>query len=322
MASLSLANERSIACFSNEKQLPFLETTKAAAIITTPLLAKYCKVPTISVLCVPSIAERLLSIFDKDYLRLVSDLTGPTIHETAVIEDNAVIGKQVAIGPNVVIESCVQVGNGCVIGANTVLSKSAILEDGVVLAAGVKVLQDCIIGANSTIDAGCVIGATPYNPVKKKGKWHLPAPKGRVIIGECTKIGANTVIDRGVFGDTYIANNCVIDNLVQIAHDVIISENTAIAASAIIGANTLIEAHCTIGGGCSIAGQLTIVAETVLTGRTTVSRSLLKAGIYSSGVTAQPHDKWRRNVARFHRLDASIKELKRLKNIVESTVNE
>lgn len=323
MASLSLADQQSIACFSHLSQLPLLQTTQAKAIVTTQSLAQFCCLPHIKVLCVPSIAERLLSVFKQKHLQLVYQEKEDFIHDTAVIADSTMIGKHVYIGPHVVIGAGVCIGDGCVINANSVLAERVILKNNVHLAHGVKLLSDTLIENGCVIDAGTVIGSSPYNPVKERGRWLLSQPVGRVIIEQNTRIGANTTIDRGVFSDTRIGAYVVIDNLVQIAHDVVVEDNTVIAASAIIGANTIIGEHCTIGGGSSIAGQLTIANDVVLTGRTTVSRSLLKPGIYSSGVTAEPHEKWRRNVARFHRLDSSIKELMKLKKyIAESKVDE
>ncbi len=313
MASLSLANARSIACFTHETQLVLLASSKAAVILTTPVLAHHCKRSCITVLCVPSVAERLLSLFSVNEERMAFDNARQNIHASAVISADVILGRDVFIDAHAVISKGVILGDGCIIGAHVFLGEHTTLHDEVTLSPGVTLLSHTIIGKNSKIDSGAIIGSKPYNPVKSQGKWNLNPPVGRVMIGEEVHIGANTTIDRGVFGDTLIGDGVVIDNLVHIAHDVMIAEQTVIAACAIVGAYTVIGEHCTIGGGCSIAGQLTIANDTVLTGRTTVSRSLLKPGIYSSGVTAQPHDTWRRNVARFHRLDASIKKLRKLK---------
>jgi UDP-3-O-[3-hydroxymyristoyl] glucosamine N-acyltransferase len=45
IASLSLAQPKDLACFSNLSQLPFLNSSRAGIILTTPALASYCHQP-------------------------------------------------------------------------------------------------------------------------------------------------------------------------------------------------------------------------------------------------------------------------------------
>lgn len=316
MASLSLAKENSIACFSNISQLDQLKLTKAGVILTTSSLVKHCHVPCITVVCVFSVTSRLRSLFSyKSHLREI-DNSAPSIHKSAQIASSAQLGTGVTIGANVVIADHAIIENGCIIEHSSTIGACSVLFDGVVIKSGVHIASNSIIGSQSRVDMGAIIGSNPYDPIKVKGRWSLSSKIGRVVIGQAATIGANTTIDAGAHSDTNIGDDVHIDNLVQIAHDVTINKHTVIAAAAIIGANSNIGKHCTIGGGCAIAGQLKLVDDVVLTGRTTVSRSILKSGVYSSGITAQPHEQWRRNLARFHRLNDSIKQLKTLKNWV------
>lgn len=43
------------------------------------------------------------------------------IHDTAIIEDGAVIGKNVTIGPYAVIKHDVELGDGCIVGPHVVI---------------------------------------------------------------------------------------------------------------------------------------------------------------------------------------------------------
>ena len=47
----------------------------------------------------------------------------PKIHETAIIHPNAVLGKNVEIGPYAVIDEEVVIGDNCKIGAHAVIHK-------------------------------------------------------------------------------------------------------------------------------------------------------------------------------------------------------
>ena len=298
-SSLALASKTDIACFSNLSQLNLLNNSKVGVVLTTKKLSKYCSKPMILVSIIESLLPKLIEAFNVTKELPILQTNKSIIHPSAVLYDNVQIGKRVKILANVVIESGVSIGDDCIIGANATISKNV------------------IIGRKTIVDSGSCIGAEPYNPIKNNGKWNLIGGVGSVIIGDFVSIGANTVIDNGAHGDTCIFSGVKIDNLVQVAHDVMIGCHTVIAAGAIIGANSVIGSHCTIGGGSSIAGQLKIADDVVLTGRTTVSRSLLKPGIYSSGVTAQPHNIWRKNVARFHRMNTYIKKLRVLINDVD-----
>lgn len=322
VASLSLAKPQEIACFSNLSQLPFLASCRAGVILTTSSLASYCDVPCIIVPMVHNSLPKLIKLFKPIEESLDKKISKPVIHPSAVIGQNVKLGNGIIIGAFVNIEDNVVIDNNCSISSHCFIGKNSKIGEGTIIKVQAAISPETIIGKFCVIDIGTNIGAMPYNPIKDKGQWHLSRAVGRVIIDDKVNIGSNSVIDVGAHGDTFIGAGVKIDNLVQIAHDVIIGEHTAIAANAIVGANTIIGKHCTIGGGSCIAGQLTIADDIVLTGRTTVTRSLLKVDIYSSGITAQPHNIWRRNVARFHRLNDSIKRLRSLKTKVDELKKE
>lgn len=67
------------------------------------------------------------------------------------------------------------------------------------------------------------------------------------------------------------------------------------------------------------AGAVLLKAEhdVVVTGMSTVKKSLNKSGIYSSGTLVHEHQRWRRNAARFKRLDDYIVKLSVLEKAVK-----
>ena len=92
-------------------------------------------------------------------------------------------------------------------------------------------------------------------------------------------------------------------NLLPIGLHVHIGAHTAIAGCVGISGSTSIGRRCLIGGAVGIVGHLTIVDDVVITGLTMVSRSLTKPGVYSSALPAEEARLFRRNAARFRRLD-------------------
>jgi UDP-3-O-[3-hydroxymyristoyl] glucosamine N-acyltransferase len=322
VASLSLAQASDIACLSNTSQIPFLSSCQAGVILTTLELSKHCSKPCIIVAMVHNELPKLISLFSHVESLLTRKVNGSLIHPSAVIGKNVELCEGVTISAFVNIADNVIINNNCIIGSHCFIGEGSNIGQGTIINSNVSITEKSIIGNDCTIDNGAIVGARPYNPVKDKGQWYLSGAAGRVIIASKVTIGANTVIAKGVHGDTCIASGVKIDNLAHISHDVMIGQHSTIAASSTIGANTIIGEHCTIGSGCSISGQLTIVDDVVLTNRTTVTRSLLKVDIYSSGIIAQPYNVWRRNVARFHRLNDAIKRLRKLKTEVDELKKE
>jgi len=81
---------------------------------------------------------------------------------------------------------------------------------------------------------------------------------GGVIIEDNVDIGANTCIDRGTLGHTYIKEGAKIDNLVHIAHNVIIGRNTTVIANAMIGGSTIIGDNVWIAPSSTLRDGITI----------------------------------------------------------------
>ncbi|KZN12150.1 hypothetical protein OA79_17795, partial [Marinomonas sp. TW1] len=98
--------------------------------------------------------------------------------------------------------------------------------------------------------------------------------------------------------NTKVGNGVIIDNQGQIAHNVIIGDNSAIAGCSAIAGSTHIGQRCTISGGVGIIGHLTIVDDVHVTAMSLVSKSIHKAGSYSSGTGLEATDKWRKSAVR------------------------
>jgi UDP-3-O-[3-hydroxymyristoyl] glucosamine N-acyltransferase len=227
----------------------------------------------------------------------------------ASIHPSAVIGKNVELGDNLLIEAGVVVGDNCKLGNNTQLK------------ANVTLYNNVTIGANCTVHSGTVIGSDGFGyAVDTDGSWFKMLHLGGVVIGDNVEIGSNTSIDRGMIDNTVIGNNVIIDNLVQIGHNVVIGDRTAIAGCTGVAGSTVIGKNCLIGGASSIAGHITIGDRVNITGTSAVNHSLLEPGVYSSGFPAKENGVWRRNVARFMMLDNMAKRLKELEKALEKTM--
>lgn len=194
------------------------------------------------------------------------------ISEHAFIHDTARIGSACEIRAGAVIGPNVEIGSRCLIEANAVLDR------------GVKIGNDCRIGACASISHALLGNRVCVYPGARIGqdgfgyalspKGHMKVPQlGRVLIEDDCEIGANTTIDRGAGPDTVIGRGCIIDNLVQIAHNVVLGPGCVLVAQsgvagssrlgtgAVIAAQGGVAGHLKIGNGVRIGAQSGVMRD-------------------------------------------------------------
>lgn len=230
------------------------------------------------------------------------------IERTAQIADNVQVPEQAYIGHHVVIESGVVLDGNVEIHAGAYVGANTVIASGVSIGANCAIMHSCDIGENVKISAGAIIGADGFGYVPAIGNsesaqtWQKMQHVGKVTIGNNVEIGANTTIDRGSIGDTVIEDDVIIDNLVQIAHNVKIGQGTAIAGCAAIAGSTTVGSNCLIAGGAALIGHLDVCDGVTIHANSLVTKSIKKAGVYSSSIPAQPSKIWRKAIARLKRL--------------------
>lgn len=233
--------------------------------------------------------------------------------EDTIIAEDASIAANVVIGRSVSIESGARIGAGCYIGDHSHIAKDTVIYPNVSIYSRVNIGAQCIVHSGAVIGSDGFGFAPKKNTSEKKaarsGAWQKIYQLGGVEIGDNVEIGAGTTIDRGALENTVIAQGVKLDNQIQIAHNVVIGENTAIAGATAIAGSTVIGQRCTIAGAVGIIGHLTITDDVHITAMTLVTKSIEKSGSYSSGTPLNKTAVWRKNAARFNRLDESLKRL-------------
>ena len=230
------------------------------------------------------------------------------IHPTAYVDTSAKLGNGVWVGAHCFVDKDCQIGDGSYLQAGVVMEMGSVLGKNCRIMANVVIHHHCQLGDDVHIHAGAVIGSAGfgYAPYQHKEKsqspqhrWQAIAQVGQVQIGHRVRIGANTCIDRGAIDNTVIADDVIIDNLVQIAHNVHIGQATAIAANTAIAGSTHIGQRCIIAGAVGISGHLSITDDVIISAMTMVTKSIDKPGRYSSGIPVMPPAEWRRAVVGF-----------------------
>ncbi|ENU5814533.1 acyl-ACP--UDP-N-acetylglucosamine O-acyltransferase [Vibrio fluvialis] len=172
------------------------------------------------------------------------------IHPMAVVEEGAVIGANVTVGPFTYITSGVTIGEGTEVMSHVVIKGNT------------------VIGKDNRIFPHAVIGEE--NQDKKYG-----GEDTRVIVGDRNVIREAVQIHRGTVQDkaqTVVGDDNLLCVNAHIAHDVIVGNNTHIGNNAILGGHVTVEDNagvmalsaihpfCTVGafayiGGCSAVVQ-------------------------------------------------------------------
>ena len=170
-------------------------------------------------------------------------------YSNATIEDGAVIGDNVIIGPGAFISS------------------KAIIESNVTIMQGAGVYGDTTIGEGTILSPYAIVGMDPQDVS------YTPEDGGGLIIGKNNKIREFCTINSGTKkgdGYTHIGDNCVIMAYCHIAHDCKIGSNVIMANSVtlaghveigdftVVGGLTPIHQFVKIGEGCMIGGASAI----------------------------------------------------------------
>lgn len=311
IATLDSAGADQLSFFHNPKYAEKLSRSTAGAVLVTAEYADQVQGVAL-VVANPYIAyARCTALFNKTAGAEAS------IHVSACVAESAEIHETAQLGPNVVVGDSTVIAKDVVIAANTVVGDRCVVGEGCQILANATLYPDVKLGQRCRIHSGAVLGADGFGFANERGRWVKIHQLGGVTIGDDVEVGAGTTIDRGALDDTVIGNGVILDNQIQIAHNVVIGENTAIAGCTAVAGSTRIGKNCTIAGACGITGHLEIADGTHVTAMTLVSKSISKAGAYSSGTVAEPHHQWKKNVVRFRQLDDISRRVKKLESIVK-----
>ena len=286
LASLSEAQEGDLSFFSNKKYADQMATTKASAVIVQDDWTGNCS------------ATALIRVKNSDRaFAVAAPLVAPPpperwpgIHYSAVVSPEALIGKNVHIGPLCVIEDGAKIGDDCIIESQCYIGQNAEIGPGSHLYQHVTIRERVRIGARFIAHCGAVLGSDGFGYSIDMLPGGVPRIEkipqvGTVVVGDDVEVGANTTIDRARFGETRIGNCVKIDNLVQIGHNVKIGDFSGVIAQAGIAGSAEIGSGVRIWAQAGISGHLKVEDGAQVGPQCGVTRTV-PAGSYVIGTPA------------------------------------
>ncbi len=307
------AREGEITFLLSSKYEDLIRTTKASCVVVPRDVKKTYSKPLIKV-DDPSIA------FSRIIEEVLPDrIPHPKgIHSSAIIAHTAKLGNNVSLGPYVVVEDGVSIGDNtliysfCYIGKNAKVGKSCILYPNVV------VREDVLVGDRVIMHSGTVVGSDGFGYNTKPDGTHVKIPQlGTVVIEDDVELGACVTIDRARFTKTVIGKGTKIDNLVQIAHNVTMGPNCLIAAQTGISGSCEIGRSVVFGGQVGVADHLKIGDFVMAGARSGITKSFPQPKTTLFWYPAKPVDKARDIIASIGLLPKLYERVRALENKIK-----
>ncbi|MEZ4598880.1 MAG: acyl-ACP--UDP-N-acetylglucosamine O-acyltransferase [Syntrophotaleaceae bacterium] len=174
------------------------------------------------------------------------------IHNTAIVHENARIGKNVEIGPYAVIGEHVVIGDGTRIGAHTVIEGWT------------------EIGRDNRIYQFASIGADPQDLKFSGEKSHLK-------IGDRNMIREFVTLHRGTTeggGMTVIGSDSLLMAYSHVAHDCILGDRVILANAATLAGHVRIDEYAILGGLCAVHQFTRVGCHVMVSGGAMVTQDI------------------------------------------------
>jgi UDP-3-O-[3-hydroxymyristoyl] glucosamine N-acyltransferase len=302
---VGIAGSEMLTFLTDAKHLAELKKSNCGAVLVDKVIEEFSR-PQLIVKNVNAALIDVLNVFAPKL-----EPATPGVDATAKVANGVKVGRNVSVGPFVVIETGVEIGDdtiikaGCKIGQNTKIGRAARLDCNVV------VYHNCTIGNNVIVQANTVIGSVGFGYSFIDGAHRLIPHNGVVVIEDYVDIGANCCVDRAKFGETRIGAGTKIDNLVQIAHNVVIGKCCLIVSQ--VG----ISGSCKIGDGVVLAGQVGLadnieIGDGVMVGAQAGVMNNISPGKKVVWSPAIDHKEALRAVAGILRLHTTVEQVKKL----------
>jgi UDP-3-O-[3-hydroxymyristoyl] glucosamine N-acyltransferase len=305
-AGLAEATEKDISFLGNRKYASLLKSSRAAAVLVPPDVETNGR-PAVALKNPPYGWARVLEILEKESVRHPAG-----VHSTAIVAESARLGKNVSLGPYVVVEEEASVGDNTVIYAHGYVGRRSRIGKDCLFYPRVTVREGVVTGDRCIFQPGVVLGCDGFGFTLHQGRHYKIPQIGGLEIGDDVEIQANSTVDRAAVGVTRIGRGTKIDNLVQVAHNVETGENCLLVALTGVAGSTKLGDYVTLAAQVGVAGHLTVGDGAVCGAKAGISHDI-KSKEVVWGVPAQPLKDELKMHAAMRRLPELLEEWKKIK---------
>lgn len=173
------------------------------------------------------------------------------IHEQAIIEEGAKIGKNVTIGPWTYVSKDVEIGDNCVISSNVVINGPTKIGSGNRIFQFASIGEDCqdlkyageptelIIGDNNLFRECCTIH------------------RGTIQDNSLTQIGSHNLF----MAYTHVAHDCMVGSHCIMANNASIAGHVHVGDHAILGGMSGVHQFCHVGDHAFVAANAIVLKD-------------------------------------------------------------
>jgi UDP-3-O-[3-hydroxymyristoyl] glucosamine N-acyltransferase len=303
LAAIDQARSGDLTFLSNPKYAASARSTQASAIIVSQTF--------------PALDTPMLRAEDP-YLAFAHALElfhrpleyAPGIHPTASIHPTATLGHNPHVGPFVVIDRNVIIGDHATLLAQVVIYPGVTIGHRFFAHAQCVIRERCRIGHNVLLQNGVVIGSDGFGFAKTSDRrWHKIPQPCPVVIDDDVEIQANSCIDRASVGETRIRRGVKIDNLVQVGHGSQVGEDSLLCSQVGLAGSTEIGNRVILTGQVGVVGHCKVGDDAVVTPQSGVAHDI-PAGALVSGAPAVDHKSWLKYSAILPRLPEMARALR------------
>jgi acetyltransferase-like isoleucine patch superfamily enzyme len=162
------------------------------------------------------------------------------------------------------------------------------IQHGVVSDRTQTAIDPLVYTHHDLIGAGTVIGHAPFKTIRTPRGDLLPViGRGGVFVGQMVSIGANTVIEHGIYGEfTEIHDEAQIGSNVTISHSCVVNAGAHVCSGTTLGGWTEVGKHAFVGLGVTTLPHIKIGEGAVVGAGATVTHDVPDGAIVA-GVPAK-----------------------------------
>ncbi|MFP4140586.1 MAG: UDP-3-O-(3-hydroxymyristoyl)glucosamine N-acyltransferase [Phycisphaerae bacterium] len=252
MASLTDAGPGEVAFLANDKYIPQMAETKAAAVIVA---TDYDGPGDTLIRCDdPYFAFRNAMVAFHGFRQ--PEFEG--IDDRASIHPTATLGEGVSIAPFVTVGPGARIGDGCVLYPGVYVGPNVIMGERCILHPNVTLYDETHLGDRVTVHAGSSIGHDGFGYATHQGAHHKIPQAGHVVVEDDCEFGACCAIDRSAMGETRIGTGTKFSDLVTIGHGTKMGNHCLVVAQTGIAGSTTIGNYCVFAGQVGVSGHIHI----------------------------------------------------------------